>query len=354
MYNKKYKDDDKLKEVEVKMEEKRREEIRRRLREVFEERVRAREKGKEKEEEKVVGKKEVKEELSISEKVLKAIKKYKRLFLEQGVGTVADLGEIPREPVRDKEDLVGGVDKETVGKDIEALLDEIQGQLPDGIEVRKEGEDGFVVESDEATVVVRLRVDGGEPQIVVTADDMEGKVTVSLTPLIGVVSDEGEMVERILNDEEVKGEVIEFVIDLVVTGASETEVSLEAPEFEEVVEGEPREEEGESGVEVDVEEEEREVEERFKKRAREKEISEQDESGDDILRKVMDRFSWKIEYKEEPTPGEVVGAGSGLTKGVMKQLDPGKKISPAKELTQPDIIGFLRGEEAEDKQRISQ
>ena len=148
----------------------------------------------------------------------------------------------------------------------------------------------------------------GEPVLQIWTGD--GKITVSLAPLIGSVDSVPTVVERIAGDEEAVEELVDFVAD-VVGEEGEFEELIEEPSVdlgdeeekgdEEEVGGDIERGEDELGLEEEEEEEEREVgESRRKFRGRRmREQNETEKTSDRILKKLtFPAFSKKFQPRE--------------------------------------------------------
>lgn len=239
----------------------------------------------------------------VAEKVLKASKLLKKLFVEQDIG---DLGVVPSEPL----DLVtvGEVENVVVGEELQDIVTEMEKK---GLEVEVLEDDkgvGFIVNTADGKQLTFVfdNLDG-EPVLQIWTGD--GKITVSLAPLIGSVDSVPTVVERIAGDEEAVEELVDFVVD-VVGEEYEFEELIEEPSVdlgdeeekgdEEEVGGDIERGEDELGSEEE-EEEEREVgESRRKFRGRRmREQIETEKVSDKILKKLtFPAFSKKFQPRE--------------------------------------------------------
>lgn len=238
----------------------------------------------------------------VAEKVLKASKLLKKLFVEQDVG---DLGVVPSEPL----DLVtvGEVENAVAGEELQDIVTEMKRK---GLEVQVLEDDkgiGFIVDTaDGKQLTFVFNNLDGEPVLQIWTGD--GKITVSLAPLIGSVDSVPTVVERIAGDEEAVEELVDFVVD-VVGEEGEFEELIEEPSVdlgdeeekgdEEEVEGDI--ERGEDELDSEEEKEEREVgESRRKFRGRRmREQTEIEKTSDKILKKLtFPAFSKKFQPRE--------------------------------------------------------
>jgi len=196
----------------------------------------------------------------LAEELIKVSKKFRRMFLEQ---SVADLGEIPGEPVGDEE--IINVDTEQLGQEaygdsVQSIVQAVQAM---GIEnVEAEGVTTFVLEKDGKKITFEIATIEGEPVVVIYSD--EGRVTVSLAPLIGYVIEIEDAVEKVVNDEKVMKEFLDLVADVVGVEVEEEwkeEVEDFAGEEDEVeLEGFESDEDEFGDEEIEAEEEETEEE----------------------------------------------------------------------------------------------
>ncbi len=284
--------------------------------------------------------------MKLAEKVIKASKLLERMFLEQG--TVADLGASPVEP--EAMVTLGEIEKEVAGEELQDIVQQISDK---GIEVE-------ALSGDQGSGVVARLEDGreltfvfdvidGEPVLGIYTE--EGRITVSLAPLIGYVDSVPEVVKEIASDEEVVDEFADFVADVVSEKGEFEELVEEPVAGEEVVEVEP-EETGE------VQEEERELEgaEESRRRIRRsrllervrriRALREQEDAGAeerDEIRKVEIPPGRKVEYQHlDIEKGEVAG------RVLRKMAQPAYTAKFAAREGQPDIVSFLTREEEEE------
>lgn len=199
------------------------------------------------------------EEKKLAEQVIRAVKLYRQMFVEQDEED-EELKDIEKgfelEGGADDE-LMRELDNETVGEDIEQLVDVIKEKGGDEVEVEVTDDTAVKVTNGENAVVIRLAVDDGEPQLILNTEDSESKITVSLAPVMGAVTTEEDIINTVIEDEEVKEEVTGFIVDLVTEGEAEVTTEFEnmlggteeeGKEEQEELEFE-REEEGDEDVE---------------------------------------------------------------------------------------------------------
>jgi hypothetical protein len=286
----------------------------------------------------MMGKKKV-----LAEELIKVAKKFRRLFLEQ---TVGDLGEVPAEPIGGEEEIpkidVEDLEKEVYGDSVQEIVSAIEGE---GIEnVEAEGVTTFVVEKDGKKITFEVTTIEGEPVVVIYTE--EGRLTVSLAPLIGYVTAPEDAVDKLAGDEGALEEFSDLVGEVVgVEGAGKIEEPIwvegeEEPEEE--IEKEPEEE-----VEIELEGE---IGESKRKKKRGVEIEEQATEYDmttgrrDITIGIIQDSDEKI--------GSVPVKTIDITKGVPKSEGEGKEdmafpnlyalFRPKEGL--PDVQGFVSEE----------
>jgi hypothetical protein len=261
----------------------------------------------------------------LAEELIKVSKKFRRLFLEQ---TVGDLGEVPAEPVggEGEEEIpkidVGDLEKEAYGDSVQEIVSAIEGE---GIEnVEAEGVTTFVVEKDGKKITFEVTTIEGEPVVVIYTE--EGRLTVSLAPLIGYVTAPEDAVDKLAGDEGALEEFSDLVGEVVgVEGVEEVEepiwVEGEEPEEEEPEEEEP-EEEPEEEVEIELEGEIGESKRKEKKKG--------------------------VKVEEQATEYDMASGRRDITIGVIQ--DSGEKIGsvPVKTIDITKGVPKLEGEGKED------
>jgi hypothetical protein len=164
---------------------------------------------------------------TLSEEVLRLSKRMHKLFLEQDVG---DLGVEPSEPIGEFEPVdtditATEVGKEAYGNEIDSLISAINdsGVGQNATITAKEDPLGFEVDSDGKVVTFEFYVlDAGEP-VVVAVNDGE-RITVSLAPLIGYVTADAEIAEKLLESDDILNEFIDFVA-FSISGGEEGEIN---------------------------------------------------------------------------------------------------------------------------------
>jgi len=299
----------------------------------------------------MMGKKKV-----LAEELIKVAKKFRRLFLEQ---TVGDLGEVPAEPIggEGEEEIpkvdVEDLEKEAYGDSVQEIVSAIEGE---GIEnVEAEGVTTFVVEKDGKKITFEVTTIEGEPVVVIYTE--EGRLTVSLAPLIGYVTAPEDAVDKLAGDEGALEEFSDLVGEVVgVEGVEEIEepVWVEGEEeSEEEIEKEPEEE-----VEIELEGE---VGESKRKEKRKRLRVEEEATEYDMATGRRDITVGVIQDSDEKI-GSVPVKTVDITKGVPKSEGEGKEgmtfpnlyalFTPKEGL--PDVQGFIsqevkQGEEVKEE-----
>jgi hypothetical protein len=276
----------------------------------------------------------------LADELMKVARKFRRMFLEQ---TVADLGEVPSEPVGDEE--VPEIDVEELGQ--EAYGDSVQGIVAalenegiGGVEV--EDVTTFSVEKDGKRITFEITTIESEPVVVIYTE--QGRLTVSLAPLVGYVGAPEDAVDKVASDEDALEEFTDLVNEIV----REEEV---VPEGEE--ETDWAEEESEEDVELEKipeEPEEEEVVERKIRRFKGRKLGEEAREYD-MASGRRDITIGLIQDSDEKI-GSIPVKTIDITKGVPELKGDGKEgmtfpnlyalFTPKEGL--PDIQGFVSGE----------
>jgi len=295
----------------------------------------------------------------LAEELIKVSKRFRRLFLEQ---SVEDLGEVPMEPIGDEGAV--NVDVEELGQEAygDSVQNIVQAIQDVGVEnVEAEGVTTFVVEKDGKKITFEIGVIEGEPVVVIYNE--EGRITVSLAPLIGYVTEPEDAVEKIANDEKVVQEFSDLVADVVgVEGEAEEvewvgDVEGEEGEEEEVeeedIEGEAEEEDIEGGVEEegiegDVEEEGIEGEEmdlEVEDEGVEGEEEEEKEEEERVSESRLRRRRRGLRFREQDVGYDMMSGRRDITIGLIQDSDekigsiPVKTIDITKGIERKDVSG---------------
>jgi hypothetical protein len=282
----------------------------------------------------------------LAEELIKVSKKFRRMFLEQ---SVADLGEVPSEPVGDEEPI--NVDAEQLGQEaygdsVQSILQAIQDM---GIEnVEAEDVTTFVVEKDGKKVTFQIATIEGEPVVVIYNEN--GRVTVSLAPLIGYVTSAEDVVDKLANDDNAMKEFSALICDAlgVEPGDETQEMDWDEEEFEEEDEEEEFEpEEFESDEEEEFEdeelegkeEEEEEVTEAMLRRRRRGLRFREQEAGYDMASGRRDITIGLIQDSDEKI-GSIPVKTIDITQGIEK-----KDVSGTEGMTFPNLYAFFQPKE---------
>jgi len=283
--------------------------------------------------------------MSLAERVLKLSKSFRRMFLEQ---TISDLGEVPMEPAGNEEEV--NISAKDIADEVysDAVEDLISALNDKGVEAEREegSEFAFVVKNGDKSLTFEVQVIESEPVVVAWAED--GRITNSLVPLIGYVGDEGEAIEKLVDDEDSLEEFADYVKEVagIEEGEEEEEeVEIDVPEEEEIedISGEEAEEVEPEWVEME-EEPPRESRKKSLRRAKEKKLVEQDRGEERreivIGAEVAKGGSKKIaDIPVDQLDIEELEGGKGVEG--MKYPDLYRKFMPSPEGTQPDIVGYV-------------
>jgi hypothetical protein len=261
----------------------------------------------------------------LAEELIKVSKKFRRMFLEQ---SVADLCEVPEELVGDEE--IINVDTEQLGQEaygdsVQSIVQAIQAM---GIEnVEAEGVTTFVVEKDGKKITFEIAVIEGEPVVVIYSD--EGRVTVSLAPLIGYVIEPEDAVEKVANDEKVMQEFSDLVADVVGVEAEEEweeEEDFEGEEEEVEFEGFESDEDEFGDEEIEAEEEE----------------TEEETEEEEVAEARLIRKKRGLRFREQEVGYDMASGRRDITIGLIQDSDEKIGSIPVK------TIDITKGREKED------
>jgi hypothetical protein len=286
----------------------------------------------------------------LAEELIKVSRKFRKMFLEQAV---EDLGEVPSELAGDEE--VVNVDVEELGQEAygDSVQNIVQAIQDVGVEnVEAEGVTTFVVEKDGKKITFEIGVIEGEPVVVIYNE--EGRITVSLAPLIGYVTEPEDAVEKIANDEKVVQEFSDLVADVVgVEGEAEEvewvgDVEGEEGEEEEVeeedIEGKVEEEDIEGGVEEeDIEGEEMDLE--VEDEGVEGEEEEEREEDERVSESRLRRRRRGLRFREQDVGYDMMSGRRDITIGLIQDSDekigsiPVKTIDITKGIERKDVSG---------------
>jgi len=284
----------------------------------------------------------------LAEDLIRVSKRFRRMFLEQ---TVGDLGEAPAKPVDDEEETVK-VDVEELGREaygdsVEGIVQAIQDMGVDNVEA--ENVTTFVVEKDGKKITFEFMTIDGEPVVVIYTD--EGRVTVSLAPLIGYVTSVEDAVDKVAEDESVLQEFSALIGDVV---GIETEVEDKVEDKDELEEEEWVEEEEEELDEGEFEEEgveeEEEVGEEEEKEEEEEFEEEKFEEGDEEREEEkVAEARWRrrrgLRIREQEAEYDMASGRRDITIGLIQDSDekigliPVKTIDITKGVERKDVTG---------------
>jgi hypothetical protein len=282
----------------------------------------------------------MRKKVKLAEELIRVSKKFRRMFLEQ---SVEDLGEVPEEPIGGEEHIEVDVEelgKEAYGDSVQELVQAIQDAGVDNVEA--ESVTTFVVEKNGKKITFEIGVIEGEPVVVIYNE--EGRITVSLAPLVGYVVEPEDAVEKIADDEKVMQEFSALVADVVGVEHEEEGVAWEEDEgVDEVdieeVEGEEVEGEEVGSEEVEVGEDEEEVEED------EDEDLEEEEEGEERVSEARLKRRRGLRFREQEAEYDMTSGRRDITIGLIQDSDekigsiPVKTIDITKGMEKKDVSG---------------
>jgi len=132
---------------------------------------------------------------TLAEELISVTRKFRKMFLEQ---TVSDLGEVPAGPAEGEEVNVSAdeIGDEVYGDAVQEIVSAMNDAGIDGFEAS--GITTFVLKKDGKEITFEVSTIDSEPVVVIYTED--GRVTVSLAPLIGYVQSAEDAVEKLAND----------------------------------------------------------------------------------------------------------------------------------------------------------
>lgn len=262
----------------------------------------------------------------IAEQILKKIKIYKKMLLEQEsepAGTVADLGELPSTvaDVNDQE-FVKALDDEVISDDLNAIAKLFSDALGTDVEVEVI-DDGIRLSNDNVNIMVRYAVDEGEPQMILVSSDSETKITISLAPLLGGVNTDNDIIKDIMSNEDIQNEIIEFFNNLLSYGEAETTIETDFSD-------------------IDNEDEEEKQEEQEEQEDEDIDNIENEDTG--YLKENKMKHAFKNTGKHKVSEDTNTTVADRVLSN-MAQIDPRAKLQPDSSGEYPDIYGFIQGKQ---------
>jgi hypothetical protein len=287
---------------------------------------------------------------TLAEELISVTKKFRRMFLEQ---TVSDLGEVPTSPAGEGEGVDISADEvgaEAYGDVVQEIVSTVNDFGIEGFEAK--GVTTFVLNKDGKEITFEISTIDSEPVVAIYTEN--GRITVSLAPLIGYVQSPEDAVEKIADDEDALGEFSELVGDMagVEVGGEEEDVEAEAEdywygdefsnedEFEAEAEGSDVEseesEEGEGG-ELGVDREEEEEEEG------EEEVEGEGEEDSDEVRESIRRRRIRARRLREQADREydMLAGRRDITVGLIQDSDEKIGGIPVKTV---GTLGIMKGQ----------
>lgn len=270
----------------------------------------------------------------LAEELIKVSRKFHRLFLEQ---SVEDLGEVPAEPIGDEESVNIDVDelgKEAYGNEIQEIVSALEEAGVEGVEV--ESPTVFVVDRGGKKITFEIATIEGEPVVVIY--DVDGRITVSLAPVISYVTASEDVISKLAGDRNAIEEFVRLVCD--VLGIEEEGVDwVEEEEVGEEDDIDLEDEEGEEDEEEEFEEEEMEDE------VDEEEEFEEEDDEDEVSESRLRRQRRGLRFREQATEYDMVSGRRDITIGLIQDSDekigsiPVKTIDITKGIEKKDVSG---------------
>jgi hypothetical protein len=165
---------------------------------------------------------------TLAEELINVAKKFRRMFLEQ---TVSDLGEVPVSPAEGEEVDVsaGEIGDEVYGDAAQEIVSAMNGAGIEGFEAS--GITTFVLKNDGKEITFEISTIDSEPVVAIYTEN--GRITVSLAPLIGYVQSPEDAVEKIADDRDALSEFSGLVGDVagIEVGGEEEDVGVEAGDY---------------------------------------------------------------------------------------------------------------------------
>jgi len=147
---------------------------------------------------------------TLAEELISVTKKFRRMFLEQ---TVSDLGKVPASPAGEGEEVDISADElgdEAYGDVVQEIVSAMNDAGIEGFEAKDVTT--FVLNKDGKEITFEISTIDSEPVVAIYTEN--GRITVSLAPLIGYVQSPEDAVEKIADDEDALGELSGLVGDI--------------------------------------------------------------------------------------------------------------------------------------------
>jgi hypothetical protein len=265
----------------------------------------------------------------LAEELIKVSRKFRRLFLEQ---SIEDLGEVPAEPIGDEEDVnvdVEEIGKEAYGEETQNIVSALEDAGVEGVEA--ESPTTFVVERGGKKITFEVATIEGEPVVVIYTED--GRITVSLAPVIGYVTAPEDAVDKLAGDENAVKEFVGLVGDVVgIEGEEADWVGEEEGVAEEEGEEENDIEDAEEVVDiedaeevVDIEDEELDEEDIEDGEDEAEEYIEDEEADDtedeEVSESILRRRRRGIRFREQTTEYDMASGRRDITIGLIQDSD---------------------------------
>jgi hypothetical protein len=251
------------------------------------------------------------------------------MFLEQ---TVSDLGEVPAGPAGEGEGVGISADEvgaEAYGDVVQEIVSKVNDAGIEGFEAK--GVTTFVLNKDGKEITFEISTIDSEPVVAIYTEN--GRITVSLAPLIGYVQSAEDAVEKIVDDEDALSEFSGLVGDMAgveVGGGEEEDVEAEAEDYwyddefsdEDEFEDEAEEEAEEEAEGGDIEEGEvDELEVGREDGEEEEEVAGEGEEDSDEVRESIRRRLRARRLKEQADQYDISTGRRDITIGVIQDSD---------------------------------
>ena len=283
----------------------------------------------------------------LAEDLIKVSKRFRRLFLEQAI---EDLGEVPVEPIGDDVDIdMEELGKEAYSEEVQELISSLEDAGVEGVEF--ESPTVFVIGNGGKRTTFEIGSIEGEPVVVIYTEN--GRVTVSLAPVLGYVTAPEDVINKLVSDGNAVKEFVGLVCDAL--GIEDEGESWTVEDGEEVEEEgiEEEEFEGAEEEEEDIEEEDMEYDEEVEDeefgegdKEEEEEFGEQEEDIEEEEEKVSEsrlrRRGRGLRFREQTTGYDMASGRRDITIGLIQDSDEKIGSIPVK------TIDIVRGVERKD------
>jgi len=285
----------------------------------------------------------------LAEDLIKVSKRFRRLFLEQAI---EDLGEVPVEPIGDDVDIdMEELGKEAYSEEVQELISSLEDAGVEGVEF--ESPTVFVIGNGGKRTTFEIGSIEGEPVVVIYTEN--GRVTVSLAPVLGYVTAPEDVINKLVSDGNAVKEFVGLVCDAlgiedegeswtVEDGEEVEEEGIEEEEFEGAEEDMEYEEAGDEDVEE--EEEDMEYEDLGDEGVEEEDVEEEEdieeEEDEEVSESRLRRRGRGLRFREQTTGYDMASGRRDITIGLIQDSDEKIGSIPVK------TIDIVRGVERKD------